>query len=132
MAEALITMVLVLMLIISSISAIVFLGQSSGRVSDYTAAMAAVSGKLEAVRAASYRPPNSPFTAATVRLTNSALFALDKTGTNFLVSGSIVTEIKPVAGGHLATVTGTFKTPQRPLTVSVQTLINRYTGGEEE
>src|SRR6185503_7642034 len=101
MAEALITMVLVLMLIISSISAIVFLGQSSGRVSDYTAAMAAVSGKLEAVRAASYRPPNSPFTAATVRLTNSALFALDKTGTNFLVSGSIVTEIKPVAGGHL-------------------------------
>jgi type II secretory pathway pseudopilin PulG len=129
--EVMCTLVLVLLLIIAAISAITFLSQSSGRVADYAAAMAAVSGKLEAIRAATYKPPNSPFTASTVLLTNSARIALAKSGTNFLVSGSIVSEIKPMAGGHLVTVTGTFQTPQRPLSVSLQTLVNHFTGGDE-
>ena len=130
LVEVLVTMVLVLLLIIAGISSLVLMNRSSSRLADYTAAATIVRARVEAFIAATYNPPASPFTASTVRLTNAATISLNKAGTNYLVSGSVISVIQPVAAGHLVTVTGTFQTPGKPLTVSEQTLVNKFCGGQ--
>jgi type II secretory pathway pseudopilin PulG len=128
--EVMITMGLMMILVGGSLSALMFLGRSSSRMSDYTAAMAAVHGRMEAVRAASYNPPAYPFQNTDLTLTNKISVALDKSGTNYLLSGTIITVISPKASGHLVTVTGTFPARGLPVTISVQSLVNRFSGGQ--
>ena len=103
----------------------------SRRLADYTAAMAVVQAKMEDIRAATYNPPTSPFTASTVILTNVSSIDLDQAGTKFVVSGTITSKIEPVTSGHLVTVTGTFQTRNKPITVSLQTVVNKYSAGQQ-
>ncbi len=63
--ETVISVALLLVLIISSISAILFLHRSSSRLSEYVAATSFVKARIEAIRGATYNPPNSPFTGST-------------------------------------------------------------------
>ena len=130
--EVLIGTVLLMILIISSVGALYFNTQASYRLADRIAAMALVQAKLEAVRAATYHPPDSPFGPSTLSLTNSDSIALDKAGAKFLVTGTLITKIEPVASGHLVTVTGKFATPGRPVSVQLQTVVNKYSGGQRQ
>lgn len=129
--EVMLTMGLLMLLIGSSMTALLFLNRAAARMADYTAAMAAVHGRMELVRAATYNPPNSPFTAAEVRVTNEVSLALVKAGTNYLVPGTVVTVIAPSASGHLVTVTGTFQARGTPLVLTVESLVNRFAGGQQ-
>ena len=129
--EVMVVMGLLMILIVSGFSAILSMRMTSNRLADYTAAMAVVEAKVEDIRAATYNPPNYPFGSSTITLTNSGAVALNKAGAAFLVPGTVVSKIQPVSTGHLITVTGTFKALHRPITVTLQTVVNRYSGGQQ-
>ena len=103
----------------------------SHRLAAYTAGFAVVQAKVEDIRAATYNPPNSPFGASAVVLTNASSIALDQAGATFVVSGTVTSKIEPVASGHLVTVTGTFQTQRSPITVTLQTVVNKYSAGQQ-
>jgi hypothetical protein len=81
--------------------------------------------------AATYNPPNGNFGASTTYLTNSDFMSLDQAGTTFKVPGTLISEIKPIASGHLVTVTGTFQEPRGTIVVSLQTVVNKYSAGQQ-
>ena len=134
--EVLVTVALMLLLIATSFSALMFLNRSSASLSSQVAAMSAVHGQLEKFTALTYNPPSGNYFKSTAtRWTNNQSIYLGKTGTNLLVSGKLVTEISPVGTnvgtGHLITVTGTFATPYAPTVVSLQTIVNKFSGGQQ-
>ena len=129
--EVMVATVLLSILVISSAAGLISMDQSSRRMADYTAAMAVAEAKMHSIRAASYNPPNSSFGSSNVFLTNATSIALSKSGTNYLLTGTVRSTIQPVSAGHLITVTANFPGPPRPITVSLQTIVNRYTTGEQ-
>ena len=136
LTEVMIAMALITILIIGSFSAIYFNTQASLKLADRTAIVALVRAKLEAVRAASYNPPDGNFKSTPVYLTNSHSIALNKDGSAFLISGTIITKIEEAKAGtntvgHLVTATGTFLTAGKPITVQMQTVVNKYSGGQQ-
>jgi len=131
LVEVMVATLLLGILLIAAFGGLFSMDLCSRRLGDHTAALAIVEARLQNVRAAYYNPPNSPFGASTIYVTNSSSISLDKTGTAFKVPGLMVTEIKPVASGHLVTVTGTFDEPRGSLTVSLQTVVNQFSGGQK-
>jgi len=129
--ETMIGVLLLGILCISSFSAIYFNSQAAYRLADRTAILALLRGKLEGVRAASYNPPDNNFKSTTYNTTNSHSIALNKAGTAFLVTGTIITKIETNTFGHLVTVTGTFATAGKPITVQMQTEVNKFSGGQQ-
>ena len=127
---------LVLLLVVGGFNTVLFMNFSSRRLADSTAALAMVQAKVEEIRAASYNPPNAPFTASTVYLTNSASISLNKDGSAYRVPGVVISQIKPIAQGHLITVTATFTNADQPLnpiiSVSLQSVVNSFSGGQEQ
>lgn len=134
LVEVMVVMVLVFMLILGSFYTILFMNFTSHRVADTTAALAIVQAKMEEIRAATYNPPNSPFTAGTNYLTNNETICLSQAGTNFLAPGTVVSQIKPQAEGHLITVTATFTNAEgalnKTISVSLQSFVNSFSGGQ--
>jgi archaellum component FlaF (FlaF/FlaG flagellin family) len=129
--EVLIVMALFTILIVSGFSAILSMKVWTNRLADYTAAMAVVEAKVEDIRAATYNPPNAPFVSYTTNLTNTGSIALNQSGAKFLVTGTVVSRIEPAITGHLITVTGTFQAPRQPIKVTLQTVVNKYSGGQQ-
>jgi len=127
-----VVMLLVMIMMVAGFGALYSMDLCSRRVDDYTAATAVVEAKLQDIKAVYYNPPNYPFTAGPnpVYVTNSDSISLDQAGTSFKVSGTLVSEIKPVASGHLVTVTGTFNEPRGKMTVQLQTVVNKFSGGQ--
>jgi len=119
------------MLMLAGFGAIFSMDLCSRRQADYNAVLAVVEAKVQDIRAATYNPPNANFGTNTTYLTNSDAVSLNHAGVTFLISGTLRSELKPVASGHLVTVTGTFQEPQGALTVSLQTLVNKFSGGQE-
>ena len=131
LVETMIVMLLLTILMVAGFGGLYAMDLCSRRSADYTAAMAVVEAKVHDIKAVYYNPPIYPFTATNVYVTNSDSISLDKAGTAFKITGTLVSEIKPVAAGHLVTVTGTFQEPRGALTVSLQTLVNKYSGGQQ-
>ena len=129
--EVMIVMALMTMLIVSGFSAILSMKVWSNRLAQYTAAMAVVEAKVEDLRAAKYNPPNAPFPSYTTNQTSSSSIDLNEAGAKFLISGTIVSRIESVANGHLITVTGTFPAPRKPIVVTLQSVVNKYSGGQQ-
>jgi type II secretory pathway pseudopilin PulG len=136
LVEVVIVLALVIIVILGAFNTIRFMNFSSHRLSDTTAALAVVQAKVEEIRAATYNPPLYPFSASTNNyITNNVAISLDQSGTTFRVPGVLVSSIQPVAQGHLITVTGTFTNADQYLnpsfTVSLQTVVNRFSGGQQ-
>lgn len=131
LVEVLVVMGLAMILIVGGLGGLLGMNLCSRRTADYNAALAVVEAKVEDVRAATYNPPNSPWTSGTVYLTNSDSIALNQAGVTFKVPGTVITKIEPVGAGHLVTVTGTFTEPRRSLSVTLQTLVNKYSSGQQ-
>src|SRR4051812_21779755 len=108
LVEVVISMGLILVVVIAAVGGIIFMGQTSGRVGDYTAATSVARAKIEDIRAATYNPPNYPFQSTTLYLTNSDWISLDQAGATFKIPGTVISKIEPVASGHLITVTARF------------------------
>jgi prepilin-type N-terminal cleavage/methylation domain-containing protein len=129
--EVMVVMGLTVILMVAGMGALLSMNLCTRRMADYNAALAVVTAKIQDIRAATYNPPNSPWTSSTVNLTNSGSIALNQAGVTFQVPGKVVSTITPVASGHLVTVTGTFNEPSRALTVSLQTLVNKFSAGQQ-
>lgn len=134
LVEVLVVTVLVFMLILASFETMLYINFNSHRVADISAATSIAQAKLEEIRAATYNPPNAPFTAGTNYLTNNPGICLSKAGTNYLLPGVVISQISPTAEGHLVTVTATFTNGDSKLnptiTVTLQSLVNSFTGGQ--
>ena len=122
---------LVALLIVAGFGALFSMDLCSRRLADYNSATAVVQAKVQDIKAVYYNPPNYPFKASTVYVTNSDSISLDRAGTSFKVSGTLVSEIKPVPAGHLVTVTGTFNEPRGAIKVSLQTVVSKFSGGQQ-
>jgi prepilin-type N-terminal cleavage/methylation domain-containing protein len=131
LVEVMVVMGLAGILIVSGTGALFSLDLCSRRTADYSAAEAVVEAKIEDIRAATYDPPNSPWLSTTTYLTNSSSVALDKAGVIFQVPGTVVSKFEPIAYGHLVTVTGTFDEPRGTISVSLRTVINKYSGARQ-
>ncbi len=131
LVEVMVVMALLAGLIAAAAGAISSGNLVARRLSDYTAAMAVVQAKMDDIRAATYNPPTSPFTASVVVLTNASSIDLNQAGATFVVPGTVTSTITPVTAGHLVTVTGTFQTRRNPITVSLQTVVNKYSAGQQ-
>lgn len=131
LVEVMVVTALLAVLAVTVASSIYTGRMTTRRLADYTAAMAVVQAKVEDIRAATYNPPTSPFTSAPVVLTGTSSIALNQAGTTFVVAGTVTSRIEPVTSGHLVTVTGTFQTRRRPITVSLQTVVNKYSAGQQ-
>ena len=129
--EVMVVMLLFGILLVAALGGLFSMDLCSRRLGDYTAAMAIIEAKVQDIRGINYNPPNFPFTASTVYITNNNSISLDKGGTIFKVPGTVVSAIKPVASGHLVTVTGTFVEPRGSLTASLQTVVNQFSGGKK-
>jgi prepilin-type N-terminal cleavage/methylation domain-containing protein len=132
LVEVLVVMGLIGLLMVAAMGALFSMDLCTRRTADYNAALAVVEAKVEDIRAATYNPPTGTnFNSTTVCRTNSSSIALDKAGVTFQVPGTIVYTIQPITSGHLVTVTGTFQEPRQVLTVSLQTVVNIYSGGQQ-
>jgi len=132
LVETLMVMGLIVILITATLGSIFAMQLSTARVSDHNSAMALVEAKINDVRAVYYNPPTYPFTTNTVTITNQNAIDLNEAGTTFMVPGTLLTKIEPQGTlGHLVTVTATFQTPRLPMTVSLQTIVNKYSGGQQ-
>ena len=131
LVEVMVVMALVTILIAAGFGATYSMDLCSRRVADYTAVMAVVDAKVQDIRAVYYNPPNYPFRSSVVYVTNSDSISLDKAGTTFKVSGTLISRIEPVTGGHLVTVTGTFQEPRKPIVVTIRTAVNKFSGGQQ-
>jgi len=124
-----IVMVLAGILIVAGMGALFSLDLCSRRTGDYNAALAVVEAKLEDIRASDYAPPNSPWLSAPFTKTESASVALDKAGVTFQVPGTLVSKFEPLGSyGHRVTVTGTFNEPRGTISITLETVINQFTG----
>ena len=134
LVEVMVVSTLVLLLVLASFSTILYINFTSHRIADTTQAMSIAQAKIEEIRAATYNPPNAPFTAGTNFITNSESISLSKAGTNYNVFGKVISRIEPVAQGHLITVTATFTNADPALNpnivVTLQSLVNTFSGGD--
>jgi len=104
----------------------------AGRTADYTAITAVVEAKVQDIRSATYNPPNYPWSTNTIYITNANRVALDKSGVSFLIPGTVTSKIEPVGvSGHMVTVTGTFVSSSKPITISIQSVVNKFSGGQQ-
>ena len=131
LVEVLVVITLLTLLMGAAASSIASGKLIARRLSDYTAALSLVQAKVDDIRAANYNPPTSPFGASAVVLTNATSIDLNQAGTAFVISGTVTSTITPVTAGHLVTVTGTFQTRRKPITVSLQTVVNKYSAGQQ-
>jgi type II secretory pathway pseudopilin PulG len=131
--ETVLAMALIVLLCTSTLAAILEMQFSSKRVADYTSAMAVAEAKVQDIRAVYYNPPNSTyFTLGTVYVTNQNSIALNQAGTTFSIPGTVISKIEYQGSlGHLVTVTATFKKSGKPITATLQTVVNKYSGGEQ-
>jgi type II secretory pathway pseudopilin PulG len=132
--EIVLTTALLLILVISTLDGILGMQVSAKRTADYTSAMAIAEAKLQDIRAVYYNPPTYPFTySAVLYVTNQNSIALNQAGSSFQIPGTVISKIEyQGAGGHLVTVTASFKIARRSVTAQLQTLINSYSGGQQQ
>lgn len=130
LVEIVIVMGLMSILVVAGLSTVTLLDRSARRQAVHTTAMELAQGKLEELQSTAYNPPTAPFTASTMNQTNNVVLSLNKTGTSNQITGTLTAVISPVAQGHLVTVTVKSTNYSQPMTVQLQTLINKSSGGQ--
>jgi prepilin-type N-terminal cleavage/methylation domain-containing protein len=129
--EVMVVMALMTILMVGTFSGILSMKLGASRLADFTAMMAVAEARVEDIRVATYNPPNYPFGSSTLYLTNNRSIALDRSGATFFVPGQIVSKIELVPAGHLVTVTATFQTPGKAISTTLQTVVNKFSGGQQ-
>lgn len=128
--ELMVVMFLLAILVVASLNTMKLLDRSSRRQALHTTALEIAQGKIEELQSTAYNPPVGPFGAGTSNLTTSVTLALDRAGTSTLVPATLNTVIAPVSKGHLVTVTVATTNSNQILSVQLQSLINRMSGGQ--
>ncbi|MBI5774030.1 MAG: hypothetical protein HZA89_09850 [Verrucomicrobia bacterium] len=135
--EVMVVSGLMVILVVSLLTAVLQMDQNARRSSDYNSLLELAQGQLEMIRTNTYSPPTAPFGTATnftTNITSTLGYALTAAGTNYQLTATNVTTIQTVAEGHLVTVTLTVpsygKVIKAPLQVQVQAVMNRFSPGQ--
>jgi prepilin-type N-terminal cleavage/methylation domain-containing protein len=130
LVEVMVVMALVTVLITGCFGSILCMKLIARRTADYTAGMGLAEAKIHDIRATTYDKNTAVFSTTTTRTnTDSVSVALNNAGTSFKVPGTIISTIKPIAWGHLITVTVVIREANLYLTNTLQTVVNSYSGG---
>ena len=129
LVEVVVTMGLVGILVVAAFNMVMMMDRTSRRQGLHTTMLEAVQGRLEEMRSIPYNPPLSPYAASNIVQSTNVILALNKAGSN-LLSGVLKTVVAPKSQGHLVTVTLTATNNNQPMTVELQTLVNKKSGGQ--
>jgi type II secretory pathway pseudopilin PulG len=128
--EVVVVLGLIGILVVAVFNMVTVMDRVSRRQGLHTTMLEAAQGRLEEMRATPYNPPVSPYGASNIVLTTNLVLALNRAGSSTLLSGVLKTEVSPKSQGHLVTVTMTATNNSQPMTVQLQTLINKKSGGQ--
>jgi type II secretory pathway pseudopilin PulG len=128
--EVVIVLGLLLVLVLAAASTLTLLDRSSRRHAVETSALEILRGTAEAYRAIPYNPPDEPFTSSVTGTTNVVTIALGKSGNTNELTGTLKTELRPLAQGHLLSLSLALSAYNQPMTVTLQTLINKNCLGQ--
>lgn len=130
LVEIVVVLGLIGILVVAVFNMVTVMDRVSRRQGLHTTMLEAAQGRLEEMRATPYNPPVSPYAASNIVQTTNLVLALNRAGTSTLLSGVLKTVIAPKSQGHLVTVTVTATNNSQPMTVQLQTLINKKSGGQ--
>jgi prepilin-type N-terminal cleavage/methylation domain-containing protein len=129
LVEIVVVLGLIGILVVAVFNMVTVMDRVSRRQGLHTTMLEAAQGRLEEMRATPYNPPVSPYGASNIVQTTNIVLALNRTGSN-LLSGVLKTVVSPKSQGHLVTVTVTATNNSQPMTVQLQTLVNKKSGGQ--
>jgi len=131
--EAVFFLALSVVIMAAALGATIEMQIASARASQYLAGMAIADAKAQDVRGWPYPGTNFSFVANSVATyTNTGNISLNQAGTTFIIPGTVTTKIQYIGSlGHLVTVSAVFQTPRIPMTQTVQTVVNKFSGGQQ-
>lgn len=128
--EGLVVTFLSMMLIIAGLGAVMFFDKLTRRMALQEAAVVIAEGQLEKYRSVNYTN-NAVFASSNYYQTNTVTFSLNDQGTTYSMTGRVVNYFQPVTAGHLLTTSVDYTQVNQRVSVSLQTLVNSYTGGQQ-
>lgn len=128
--EGLVVTFLSMMLVIAGLGAVMFFDKLTRRMALQEAAVVIAEGQLEQYRSVNYTN-SAVFASSSYYQTNTVTFSLNDQGTSYSVTGRVVNYFQPVTAGHLITSSVQYTQINQRVSVSLQTLVNSYTGGQQ-
>jgi type II secretory pathway pseudopilin PulG len=124
--EVIVAIALLSLLLAAGLSAITTLKNMSRRQGTYNSVLALVEGKQEWFRSQLYTPPTAPFLATTNTLTETVNLSLNEDGVSNIIPVTLTCTVEVVSAGHRVTVTATYTQRSRPVTITLQTIVNAH------
>jgi len=130
LVEIVVVLALIGILVVAVFNMVTMMDRVSRRQGLHTTMLEAAQGRLEEMRATPYNPPLSPYGASNIVQTTNIVLALNRAGNSTVLSGVLKTVVSPKSQGHLVTVTVTATNNSQPMTVQLQTVVNKKSGGQ--
>jgi type II secretory pathway pseudopilin PulG len=128
--EGLVVTFLSMLLVIAGLGAVMLFDKLTRRMALQEAAVVIAEGQLEQLRGVKYTN-TGVFTSSSYYQTNLVTFSLNDQGTTYSVTGRVVNYFQPVTAGHLITSSVDYTQINQRVSVSLQTLMNNFTGGQQ-
>jgi type II secretory pathway pseudopilin PulG len=128
--EGLVVTFMSLLLVIAGLGAVMLFDKATRRMALQEAAVVIAEGQLEQYRSVPYTN-TAIFKSTSYFQTNRVTFSLNDQGTTYSVTGRVVNYFQPVTAGHLITSSVDYTQINQRVSVSLQTLMNSYTGGQQ-
>lgn len=128
--EGLVVTFLSMMLVIAGLGAVMLFDRLTRRMALQEAAVVIAEGQLEQYRSVNYTN-SGVFSSSSYYQTNMITFSLNDQGTRYSVTGRVVNYFQPVTAGHLLTSSVDYTQINQRVSVSLQTMMNSYTGGQQ-
>ena len=128
--EGLVVTFLSMLLVIAGLGAVMLFDKLTRRMALQEAAVVIAEGQLEQYRSVNYTN-SGVFGSSSYYQTNMVTFSLNDQGTRYSVTGRVVNYFQPVTAGHLLTSSVDYTQINQRVSVSLQTLMNNYTGGQQ-
>lgn len=128
--EGLVVTFLSMLLVIAGLGAVMLFDKLTRRMALQEAAVVIAEGQLEQFRSVAYTN-SAVFKSTSYHQTNLVSFSLNDQGTRYMVTGRVVNYVQPVTAGHLLTSSVDYTQINQRVSVSLQTLLNSYAGGQE-
>lgn len=128
--EGLVVTFLSMLLVIAGLGAVMLFDRLTRRMALQEAAVVIAEGQLEQYRSVAYTNATT-FKSTSYFQTNMITFSLNDQGTRYSVTGRVVNYFQPVTAGHLITSSVDYTQINQRVSISLQTLMNNHTGGQQ-
>jgi hypothetical protein len=124
--EVIVAIGLLSLLMAAGLTAITTLKNTARRQGTYNSVLALVEGKQEWFRSQLYTPPTAPFLATTNTITETVNLSLNEDGVANVIVVTLTSTAEVVSAGHRVTVTATYTQRGKPVTITLQTVVNAH------